>query len=59
MKMFVGGFLKSVGEEIQEGVTKEDQQRLDRLIKEKVNEGPILRQSGQGAKNEPNKKLQN
>ena len=39
MKMFVGGFLKSVGEEIQENVTKEDQKQLDNLIKEKAQQG--------------------
>lgn len=38
-RMLVGGFLKSVGEEIQENVTEEDKKELDSLIKKKVREG--------------------
>jgi len=50
IKLFVGGFLKTVGEQIQEDVTEEDRKKLDSMIKEKAK---------QGAQNEPYKKLQN
>lgn len=38
LKMLVGGFLKSLGEEIQEDVTKEDQKELEKLIQKKARE---------------------
>jgi len=38
LKMFVGGFLKSVGEEIEEDVTDKDRKALDKMIHKKVKE---------------------
>lgn len=37
-KMFTGGFLKSLGEEIQEDVTEEDKKELEKMIQKKVRE---------------------
>lgn len=36
IKMFFGGFLKSVGEEIQEDVTEHEKKELDALIEKEV-----------------------
>lgn len=36
LKLFLGGFLKSVGEEIQENVTESDKQQLQKMIQEQV-----------------------
>ena len=38
LKMFFGGFLKSVGEQIQEDVTEKDQKALDKIIQKKMKE---------------------
>lgn len=38
LKMFFGGFLKSVGEELQENVTEKERKELETLIKKKVRE---------------------
>lgn len=38
LRMFLGGFLKSLGEGIQENVTEQDRKELETLIKKKVRE---------------------
>lgn len=38
LKMFLGSFLKSVGEEIQEDVTEADRKQLDSLIEKQMEE---------------------
>ena len=38
IKTLVGGLLKTVGDEIQEDVTKDDQKQLDKLIEKKSKE---------------------
>lgn len=38
LKMLFGGFLKSLGEKIQEDVTEEDQKELEKLIQKKARE---------------------
>lgn len=39
IRLFLGGFLKSLGEEIEENVTEEDQKALDSMIQKKIKEG--------------------
>ncbi|MDO8526872.1 MAG: hypothetical protein Q7T03_04190 [Deltaproteobacteria bacterium] len=51
LRIFVGGFLKSVGEQIQEDVTEEDKKKLDSMIHEQMKEGD------QNGSNQSNKKL--
>lgn len=38
LKMFFGGFLKSVGEELQEDVTEEERKQLESIIRKEVRE---------------------
>lgn len=38
--IFVGGMLKSLGEEIEEQVSADDQQKLDKMIEKKAKEKP-------------------
>ncbi len=38
IKTLVGGLLKTMGDEIQENVTKDDQKQLDKLVEKKVKE---------------------
>ena len=39
IRMLVGGFLETVGEEIQEDVREGDKKKLDRVVQEKINQG--------------------
>ena len=39
IRMLVGGFLQTVGEEIQEDVREGDKKKLDRVVQEKINQG--------------------
>ena len=39
LKMFFGGFLKSVGEQIQEDVSEKDKQQLEKVIQDQLKQG--------------------